>query len=121
MADSVTIAHINSMGQFWVDYKYKTPRMRERSTSPLWRSQIPREWEIIKSFLEQYSLSPTWIDCKKVWGDLDEETGTWTGAVGKVRIFYLKFYQIFIKIERDEADWAVPGIACTYGRSKVAL
>ena len=26
-----------------------------------------------------------------------------------------------IQIERDEADWAVPFLACTYGRSKVAL
>ena len=48
-------------------------------------SNIAWDWEIIKSFLDHHSLTPTWIYCGQVWGALDKETGTWTGAVGKVR------------------------------------
>ena len=48
-------------------------------------SNIPRDWEIIKSFLDQYYLTSNWIYCDQVWGVLDQETGTWTGAVGMVR------------------------------------
>ena len=49
-------------------------------------SLFPYDWEIIKPFLDHYTLTPTWIDCNRIWGVFDEETGTWTGAVGKVKL-----------------------------------
>ena len=54
-----------------------------------WYSYIPWDWEIIKAFLDHYNLTPTWIDCNFIWGVFDEETGTWNGAVGKVRHCFL--------------------------------
>ena len=48
-------------------------------------SQMALDWEIIKPFFDHYSLTPTWVNCNNTYGVLDEETGTWTGAVGKVR------------------------------------
>ena len=86
VVDSVTIAYINDVGIFEVDPETQT--MLE--TPPMMpvtgqTSFIPKDWEIIKTFLDHYSLTPTWIDCDYTWGWLDEETGTWTGAVGKVR------------------------------------
>ena len=86
MADSVTIAYNNDpRAKFAVIPETKT--MVEYPVRPVngWYSNIPRNWEIIKPFLDHYSLTPTWIDCDFTWGWLDEETGSWTGAVGKVR------------------------------------
>ena len=86
VADSVTIAYNNEpSGNFEVDPETHT--MVEYTVMPVkgWYSDIPWDWEIIKLFLDHYSLSPTWIDCNYTWGWLDEETGSWTGAVGKVR------------------------------------
>ena len=86
VANSVTIAYNNEpFGNFEVDNETHT--MVEYTVMPVkgWYSDIPWDWEIIKLFLDHYSLSPTWIDCNYTWGWLDEETGSWTGAVGKVR------------------------------------
>ena len=85
-------------------------------------SNIPFDWEIIQPFLDHYSLTATWIDCNYTWGRLDEETGTWTGALGKVRNCNLyTIYPNAFQIESNEADWATPNFGCTYGRSTVAL
>ena len=92
MADSVTIAFkSNSPWYFKVDTETQT--IVEHPVRPVngWYSNIPWDWEIIKSFLDHYSLTPTWIDCDP--GLLDEETGTWTGAVGMVRICILTYYK----------------------------
>ena len=43
-----------------------------------------RNWEILKMFFDNYNINPTWINCHYTWGWFDEETGKWTGAVGKV-------------------------------------
>ena len=88
MADSVTIAYNNEPWLFEVDPE--TQIMEEFPVRPVngW-SYIPLEWEIMKPFLDHYSLTPIWIDCDYTWGWLDEETGTWTGAVGKVRNYNL--------------------------------
>ena len=85
VADPVTIAYNNDPGNFEVDPESQT--IVEYPVIPVngWYSRIPRDWEIMKPFLDHYSLTPTWIDCHFTWGWLDEETGTWTGAVGKVR------------------------------------
>ena len=47
---------------------------------------IVKDTEIMKHFLENYHITPTWIDCNYTWGWFDEETGNWTGAVGKVKL-----------------------------------
>ena len=86
VADSVTIAYNNDYGQrFEVDPDTQT--MVEYPVRPFkgLYSYIPRQWEIIKPFLDLNSLTATWIDCHYSWGRLYEETGTWTGAVGKVK------------------------------------
>ena len=89
VSDSVTIAYNNEPWYFEVDPETQT--MVEYPVRPGngWYSYIPKDWEIIKPFLDHYSLTPTWIDCDFTWGWLDEEKGTWTGAVGKVRLIYL--------------------------------
>ena len=85
VADSVTIAFNNELGNF--EFDTETQTMVEYPVSPVngWFSNIPKDWEIIKPFLDHYSLTATWIDCNSTRGWLDEETGTWTGAVGLVR------------------------------------
>ena len=85
MADSVTIAYNNEPGNFEVDPESQNMYENERIPVKGWRSCIPMDWEIMKPFFDHYSLTPTWIDCHYTWGWLDEETGSWTGAVGKVR------------------------------------
>ena len=44
------------------------------------------DYEILKSFFQNNYINPTWIDCNYTWGWFDNETGHWTGAVGKVQI-----------------------------------
>ena len=86
VADPVTIAYNNDFSAMFV-VDPETQTMVEYPVRPVngWYSYIPRDWEIIKPFLDHYSLTPIWIDCNYTWGWLDKETGTWTGAVGKVR------------------------------------
>ena len=85
VADSVTIAYDYERGFFEVDPETQT--LVEFPVVPLdgWWMYIPIHWEIIVPFLDHYSLTPTWIDNHRTWSNLDEETGAWTGAVGKVR------------------------------------
>ena len=45
---------------------------------------ISMDWEILRIFFDNYNINPTWINCNFTWGWFDEETGKWTGAVGKV-------------------------------------
>ena len=71
-------------------------------------SRIPREWEIMKPFLDHYSLTPIWIDCDSTPSVFDEETGTWTGAVGKVRNCNLSFIN---KVYPDWEGWGRLGSA----------
>ena len=49
-------------------------------------SQIPWDWEILSSFVERNNLFVNWIDCNYTWGWYDDDTGKWTGAIGKVNI-----------------------------------
>ena len=53
-------------------------------------SNIPFDFEILEEFFENKNIN--WINCNYQWGWYDEETGRWTGAVGKVKmtIFLLK-------------------------------
>ena len=67
---------------------------------------VTHEWEVQSMFFSLYNITPRWTNCNFTWGWLDNETDTWTGAVGM--------------IERDEADYAIWGFGATYLRSKVA-
>ena len=53
-------------------------------------SQLPFDFEILEIFFENRNI--TWINCNYTWGWYDDETGRWTGAVGKVKMntFMLK-------------------------------
>ena len=86
VVDAVTIAYNNDPGYFEFDPVTQTvleePPVRPIKTG---YSSTAHDWELIKPFLDHYRLSPTWIDCHFTWGWFDEETGSWTGAVGKVR------------------------------------
>ena len=119
----VNIASNNEDGIFNVD-----PDTGELERLPLTPykgfSSITLEWEIQHDFHTHNNIVPHWSDNNGTWGLLDEETGLWTGAVGMVTkqsnivIIHRRFW---IKIERDEADYAIYGFACTYARSQVAL
>ena len=92
VADPVTIAYNNEPSDnFEVDPETQT--MEEFPVNPVkgWWSYIPDDWEIMKPFLDHYTLTPTWLDCDGIPGIFDEETGTWTGAVGKVRNCNISF------------------------------
>ena len=92
---NVAIAYYNN-GFFEVDPETQT--MVEFPVMPMdgMYVYIPYDWEIIKPFLDHYSLTPIWID---FWGR-GEETVTWP----------------------DVADWALPNFGCFYGhQSKEAL
>ena len=88
VADSVTIAY-NFYSTYFAIYRGTSIMVKSgyygmRPIKGL-LSNIPRDWEIIQAFFDHHSLTPTWIDCRGIRGVLDEETGTWNGAVGKVR------------------------------------
>ena len=46
----------------------------------------------LSMFFSNYNIVTNWIECNYTWGWLHDETGKWTGAVGKV-IFDL--YRVF--------------------------
>ena len=52
-------------------------------------SLIPYDFEIIGEFLRQQNIIPTWIDCNFTYGWYDEESGNWTGEIGKVSLMFL--------------------------------
>ena len=49
-------------------------------------SVIPHNFEILEIFFKTRNVIVHWINCHYTWGRYDDETGRWTGAVGKVRI-----------------------------------
>ena len=50
-----------------------------------WDSYIPYNFEIIGEFLRQHNIIPNWIDSNSTFGWIDEESGKWTGEIGKVK------------------------------------
>ena len=48
------------------------------------QSSIPYDFEILEVFFENRNIN--WINCFYNWGWYDDETGRWTGAVGKVKM-----------------------------------
>ena len=63
------------------------------------------EWEIQEAFFKYNNITPIWIKAY-TWGTLNYITGQWSGKVGR--------------IQRGEADYAIPGIAVTHSMCKVA-
>ena len=49
-------------------------------------SYNPYDFEILEIFFKSYVIAVNWIDCNYTWGWYDDETGRWTGAVGKVKM-----------------------------------
>ena len=49
-------------------------------------SFIPYNFEILEIFFKNKNIIVNWIDCNQTWGWYDDETGRWTGAVGKVKM-----------------------------------
>ena len=47
---------------------------------------IPDDDEILSMFFINNNIIINCIDCNFTWGWFDDETGKWTGAVGKVNI-----------------------------------
>ena len=47
-------------------------------------SNIPNHFEILEVFFENKIIH--WLNCNYTWGWYDDETGRWTGAVGKVKM-----------------------------------
>ena len=85
VADSVTISYMYERGFLEVDPETQTLVEFPPVPADGWWMYIPIQWEIIVPFLDHYSLTPTWIDNHRTVSNPDEETGAWTGAVGKVR------------------------------------
>ena len=90
---------ISITGEKLIKFPRVHPFVRHRS--------IAWDWEIQAAFFDYNNItSITWIDSNYNWGTLNYTTGQWSGAVGL--------------IQRDEADYAMPGFAVTHARSKVA-
>ena len=49
-------------------------------------SNIPYDFEILEIFFKNKNVIVNWIYCNYTWGWFDDETGRWTGAVGKVKM-----------------------------------
>ena len=47
---------------------------------------LPYEFEILASFFSNYNVKPDWINCNYTWGWYDNETDSWTGAIGQVEL-----------------------------------
>ena len=58
----------------------------DTNTRPIngWYTYISRDFEIVGEFLRQHNIIPTWIDSNFTFGWYDEESGKWTGEIGKV-------------------------------------
>ena len=85
VADSVTIAYNTLWTWFELDFEWQAMEPFPVRPKKGEYTKIPRDWEIIKPFLDHYSLNATWVDCEFTQGVFDNNTGTWTGAVGKVK------------------------------------
>ena len=92
---NINIAYNNYPGWFHVD---DTNTMEEYPLSKTLKIsknhiQISFSWEILKLFFNHFNIIPSWINCNQTWGWIDEDTGKWTGAVGKVIITNLSLQQ----------------------------
>ena len=56
------------------------------------RSKMSYEFEILNPFLKQNNIIPNWINCRGRYGWFDEESGKWTGDIGKVCLMTIRIY-----------------------------
>ena len=84
---SAQIAYYNAKSILEVD---ETGNMVENLAPPKTGDyKISEDYEILESFFNNYHVLPTWLDSNDTPGWFDEETGHWTGALGKVVFFKL--------------------------------
>ena len=50
-------------------------------------SAIAQYHEILIPFFKNYNIVNNWIDCNYTFGEYDNKTGKWTGALGQVNLF----------------------------------
>ena len=102
----VIVAYNNHPG--WFEVSNITGKMVKLPTVlPYMRYvSLAYEWEIQAAFCETNNIKPTWLNANYTWGTLNYTTGQWSGAVGM--------------IQRDEADYAIPGFVIDSLTNKVA-
>ena len=83
----ITVAYNNEPGWFQVqDDTMKEYALRRALFESEQYPYVSYEWEILRIFFDNYNIEPMWINCHYTWGWFDEETGKWTGGVGKVTL-----------------------------------
>ena len=84
----VNIAYNNYYSSEFFEVNDETGEMVKTPVDPRnWNNYIPYDWEILDSFFINHDIVPVWINCYSTWGWYDQESGKWTGAVGKVNIY----------------------------------
>ena len=84
------------------------------------KNYIPYDWEILDSFFKNHDIVPAWINCHYTWGWYDEESGKWTGAVGKVKqSIYIYIILASTRLKMTRQTWLflvfpvpMPGLRC---------
>ena len=69
----------------WFEVDDETREMVRYPVNPVIESSYILNWEILETFFHNHDIVPVWTNCHSTWGWYDEESGKWTGAVGKVR------------------------------------
>ena len=68
------------------DFPYK-PELAELNThNPCIHGAygyMSKDWEVLSKFFSFQNIEPNWLDCDTP-GYFDDETGEWTGCMGKV-------------------------------------
>ena len=88
--NEVRVAYNNDPG--WFHVNNDTNIMEE---FPLWgtlyqseqHAYVSGDWEMLQIFFDNNNIEPNWINTHYTWGWYDEETGSWTGGVGQVRLY----------------------------------
>ena len=105
LSGDLIIAHNNYYSSEFFEVNDETGEMVKTPVDPRnWNNYIPYDWEILDSFFINHDIVPVWINCHSTWGWYDQESGKWTGAVGKVNIYNI--------IDSDNIifeDWRWPG------------
>ena len=104
---TVNIAYNNYLPYFTVDGE--TGEMVRFPVNPVTGlySFIPWDWEILETFFLNNDIVPVWINCHFTWGWYDEESGKWTGALGKVRssISFLLIHYYLRRLKMTRQTW----------------
>ena len=82
----------NAIRTFRVDYVTKFLLEFQMAHIKGTRSKMSYDFEILNIFLKQNNIVANWIDCYGVYGYFDEESGQWTGEIGKVCLMMILDY-----------------------------